>query len=109
MAVEPVSPDFNKRKFPRKPVRAAVTYHYVNAKMNRVMTGTGFTLNLSQGGAMIRIENYLASLCEIDLHIQTGDGRTIRTKARVIRCNRVSFNRYDVGLQFISVKQDKSK
>lgn len=69
------------------------------------MTGTGYTLNLSSGGALIRVETYLSILSEIDLNIQTSDGRVVKTRAKVIHCKRVAFNRYDIGLQFITVKK----
>lgn len=105
MTANPIRQESNKRKYPRKPVRANVNYHYDNPRLNRTMTGTGFTLNLSQGGAMIRIESYLSVLSEIDLNIQTSDGRLVKTRAKVVHCKRVSFNRYDVGLQFLSVKK----
>ena len=104
MAADPFQPEFNKRKYPRKPVRASVTYHYANPRVNRVMSGTGFTINLSKSGALIRIETYLSVLSELDLNIQTSDGRIVKTRARVVHCKRVSFNRYDVGLHFISIK-----
>ena len=107
MTADPKQQEINKRKHPRKPIRANVSYHYVNPRLNRTLTGTGFTLNLSQSGAMIRIETYLSSLSEIDLNIETSDGRVIKTRARVIHCRRVAFNRYDVGLQFLSVKRGK--
>jgi len=41
------------RRHPRKPIRANVTYNYENVRLNRIMTGSGFTMNLSKGGALI--------------------------------------------------------
>lgn len=95
------------RRHPRKPIRANVTYHYENIRLNRMMTGSGFTMNLSKGGALIRIESYLPPLSEITLNIQTSDGKLVKTRARVVHCKRVAFNRYDAGVQFLSVKQKK--
>lgn len=95
------------RRHPRKPVRTNVTYHYENTRLNRLMTGSGFTMNLSKGGALIRIETYLPPLSEIDLNIQTSDGRLVKTKARVVHCKRVAFNRYDAGVQFVTVKKKR--
>ncbi len=105
MTADPTQQEINKRKYPRKPIRANVSYHYMNPRLNRTLTGTGFTLNLSQAGALIRIETYLSPLCEIDLNIEMSDGRLVKTRARVIHCKRVAFNRYDVGLHFLSVKK----
>ncbi|MBN1878959.1 PilZ domain-containing protein [bacterium] len=106
MVNDPAQPAFNKRKYPRKPIRASVTYNYTNSRLNRVMTGTGFTVNLSKTGALIRIENYMPVLSELDLNIQASDGHIVKTRAKVVHCKRVSFNRYDVGLQFLSIKQE---
>ncbi len=64
-------------------------------------------MNLSKGGALIRIESYLPPLSEITLNIQTSDGKLVKTRARVVHCKRVAFNRYDAGVQFVSVKQKK--
>jgi hypothetical protein len=105
MTANPERKESKKRRYPRKPVRANVNYYYSNPRLNRTMTGTGYTLNLSPGGALIRIETYLAILSEIELNIQTSDGRVVKTRAKVIHCKRVAFNRYDVGLQFVSVKR----
>ena len=101
------SDELQARRHPRKPIRATVTYHYENVRLNRMMNGSGFSVNLSKGGALIRIETYLPCLSELDLNIQTSDGRLVKTRARVIHSKRIAFNRYDTGVQFISVKQKK--
>ncbi len=106
MTTDPAQPTDNKRKYPRKPIRAGVNYQYSNLKLNRMIAGNGFTINLSKSGALIRVESYLPVLSELDLNIQASDGHVVKTRAKVIHCKRVSFNRYDVGLQFISSKQE---
>lgn len=70
------------------------------------MSGTGYTINLSKTGALIRVETYLPILSELDLNIQASDGHIVRTRAKVVHCKRVAFNRYDVGLSFTSIKQE---
>ena len=97
----------NQRKFPRKQVHADVTYQYRNLRLNRVFAGTGKTLNLSQTGALIRIENYLSPQAELDLYITTKDRRQLTTRCRVVHCHRISFNLFEVGVHFLKVSKGK--
>ncbi len=96
-----------RRKHPRKLVKTDVSYQYQSDRLNRTFAGSGMTVNISSSGAMVRIENYIPPQAEISLNIMTKDGRIIETLSRVIHCNRVSFNLYEVGVQFLKVKKKK--
>ncbi len=93
-----------ERRFPRKPIKTNVSYYYENRKLNKAYTGTGWTVNISANGALIRIENYVPPMSEIDLYITQAKGTRITTRSRVVHCHRVSFNTYEVGVQFVKVE-----
>ncbi|GEM_PF-4965319 len=95
-----------RRRHPRKQIRTNVSYHYANKLMNCVQVGSGYTVNLSMSGALVRIEIYIPPQAIVQLQIEMKSGGKISADSKVIHCHRVGYNQYEIGVSFVKVRKD---
>ncbi|MDY6792666.1 MAG: PilZ domain-containing protein [Thermodesulfobacteriota bacterium] len=93
-------PKTDKRKYPRVKTRNVVSYVCVDKKGNEIGEGMGETLNISQGGILLKsvspIESEFILLMSIDL-----ENNIMEIKGKVAHTKKGNSGKYETGISFL--------
>ena len=101
-------PISNKREYPRVETRNVVSYVCVDKKGNEIGEGMGETLNISQGGILLKsaypIESEFILLLSIDL-----ENNMMETKGKVAHSKKDKSGKYETGINFLGTHDENIK
>ena len=99
-------PISNKREYPRVETRNVVSYVCVDKEGNEIGEGMGETLNISQGGILLKtaypIESEFILLMSIDL-----ENNIMEIKGKVAHSIKDKSGKYETGITFLG-KHDEN-
>ena len=99
MQKDVAAPGQERRRDPRKPIHLAARYSYY-AKTFVTMMGESITLNLSQRGALIQLQEPIPVKEIIMLTLNLEHGNPIVLETLVVRVNPSTQQKFDIGVEF---------
>jgi hypothetical protein len=101
-------PETEKRKYPRIPTQNVISYLCTDEDDNQLGEGVGETINISQGGILLKtplpIESEFIMLTTIDL-----ENNTIDIKGKVAHSRRDESGKFATGIRFLGTQEEKIK
>jgi len=98
-------PKTDKRKYPRVKTRNIVSYVCLDEKGNEIGEGMGETLNISQGGILLKsafpIESEYVLLMSIDL-----ENNLMEIKGKVAHSKKENSAKYETGIRFLGTHDE---
>jgi len=95
----------DKRKYPRVETRNVVSYVCVDKEGNEIGEGMGETLNISQGGILLKspypIESEFILLMSIDL-----ENNIMEIKGKVAHSKKDKSGKYETGISFLGTHDE---
>jgi hypothetical protein len=99
-------PEAEKRKYPRIATQNVISYLCTDEDDNQLGEGVGETVNISQGGILIKtplpIEAEYILLTTIDL-----ENNTIDIKGKVAHSQRDESGKFETGIRFLGTHDEK--
>ena len=99
-------PETDKRKYPRIEAQNVISYICTDEDDNQLGEGVGETMNISQGGILLKtplpIESEYILLTTIDLEYNTLD-----IKGKVAHSQRDESGKFETGIRFLGTDDDK--
>ncbi len=100
-----IMPISNKREYPRVETRNVVSYVCVDKEGNEIGEGMGETLNISQGGILLKsassIESEFILLMSIDL-----ENNIMEVKGKVAHSKKDKSGKYETGISFLGTHDE---
>ena len=100
-----IMPKTDKREYPRVETRNVVSYVCVDKEGNEIGEGMGETLNISQGGILLKspypIESEFILLMSIDL-----ENNIIEIKGKVAHSKKDKSGKYETGISFLGTRDE---
>ena len=101
-------PKTDKRKYPRVETRNVVSYVCLDKKGTEIGEGMGETLNISQGGILLKssypIESEFILLMSIDL-----ENNIMEVKGKVAHSKKNKSGKYETGIRFLGAHDENIK
>ena len=98
-------PKTDKRKYPRVETRNVVSYVCVDKEGNEIGEGMGETLNISQGGILLKspypIESEFILLMSIDLK-----NNIMKIKGKIAHSKKDKSGKYETGISFLGTHDE---
>ena len=98
-------PKTDNRKYPRVETRNVVSYVCVDKEGNEIGEGMGETLNISQGGILLKstypIESEFILLMSIDL-----EDNIMELKGKVAHSKKDKSGKYETGISFLGTHDE---
>ena len=98
-------PKTDKRKYPRVETRNVVSYVCLDNKGAETGEGMGETLNISQGGILLKsaypIESEFILLMSIDL-----ENNIMEIKGKIAHSKKDKSNKYETGISFLGTHDE---
>ena len=100
-----IMPKTEKRKFPRVETRNVVSYVCIDKKGKEIGEGMGETLNISQGGILLKsiypIESEFVLVMSIDL-----ENNIMEIKGKVAHSIKDKSGKYETGISFLGTHDE---
>ena len=101
-----IMPETEKRKFPRIESQNVISYICTDEDDNQLGEGVGETINISQGGVLLKtplpIESEYIQLTTIDW-----ENNTIDIKGKVAHSQRDESGKFATGIRFLGTQEEK--
>lgn len=95
----------DQRKYPRVETRNVVSYVCLDKKGDEIGEGMGETLNISQGGILLKstspIESEFVLLMSIDL-----ENNIMEIKGKVAHSKKGNSGKYETGISFLGTRDE---
>jgi hypothetical protein len=105
MSENSIMPKTDKREYPRVETRNVVSYVCLDKKGSEIGEGMGETLNISQGGILLKssspIESEFILLMSIDF-----ENNIMEIKGKVAHSKKDKSGKYETGISFLGTRDE---